>query len=128
MQSCNLTITTSVDGRETDFSCVGELGLTAHSATLRYTQENASVSLVLEGESAKIDRIGDYSLRLFLKRGEESDGALGLGGSDGEIKVFTHRVAYSIGQDSILASLHYDLIFGEERQEMKLRILARYKK
>lgn len=128
MKSCNLTITTSVDGRETDFSCEGELFLSARSATLRYTQANASVSLVLDGQTAKIERVGDYSLRLFLQNGEESVGILALGENDGEMKVFTHRIAYSIGQDSLLASLHYDLLFGEERQEMKLRILARLKK
>ena len=126
MKSCKVTITTAVDGRETEFSCKGELALSAYSATLRYRQENADVSLVLDGETAKIERVGDYSLRLFLKNGRESEGALGLGDSGGNIQIFTHRVVYSIGKNSLLASLRYDLLFGKERQEMNLRILARY--
>lgn len=126
MKRCQVTITTEVDGRETEFSCEGILVLHARSATIRYKEENASVSLVFDGETVRVERNGDYCLRLFLKRGEENEGILGFGENAGQIKVFTHRVAYSIGQDSVLASLHYDLIFGAERQKMKLRVLARY--
>jgi uncharacterized beta-barrel protein YwiB (DUF1934 family) len=126
MQSCKLTITTAVDGRETEFSCQGELVLSARKAILRYRQEEASIELYLDGQSAKIEREGDYSLSFCLQSGMETKGKLSFGCNDGEMNVFTHRVAYSIGKDSLLASLHYDLLFGEERQEMKLRILARY--
>ena len=126
MKRCKVTITTAVDGRETEFSCVGTLDLSARIVKLCYSEENASVSLILDGETAQVERNGDYSLRLFLKRGKENEGALGFGENAGQIKVYTHRVAYSIGRDSVLASLHYDLLFGEDRQEMKLRVLARY--
>ena len=46
-------------------------------------------------------------------------------GSEGDVEVFAHKVAYSIGRDSLLLSLQYDLLFGSEKQEMKLRILSR---
>ena len=128
MENCKLTITTAVDGRKTELSCQGELILLPQKAILRYRQEEAAIELCLDGEGAKIQRKGDYSLSFCLKNDTETIGKLGLGGNDGEINVFTHRVAYSIGKDSLLASLHYDLLFGEDRQEMKLRILARYAK
>ena len=126
MQRCRLTITTAVDGRETELSCEGELSLSVCAATLRYQQDGANVSLVLDGETAKIERIGDYSLRLFLKSGEKTDGALILGGNEGGIQVFTHRITYSASKNSLLLSMQYDLLFETDKQEMKLRILARY--
>lgn len=128
MEYCLLNITTSVDGQESEFSCKGTLSLSTRSATLSYSQENALVTLVLDGESATIDRVGDYSLRLPLKKGERSVGMLGLGESGGEIVCFSHKITYSISKNSLLAFLHYDLYFGQEIQEMKLRILARYTK
>ena len=126
MKSCRLTITTVADGQKTELSCEGQLSLSTCSATLCYQQDGANVSLVLEGETAKIERTGDYSLRLFLKRGEETGGELILGGNDGQMRVYAHRICYSVGKDSLLASLHYDLLFATDKQEMKLRILARF--
>lgn len=126
MKRCRVTIMSAVDGEEREFSCEGTLDLSSRTVQLRYAEEKAAVSLILDGETAQVERHGDYSLRLFLKRGEARDGTLVLGGNEGQIRAFTHRVAYSIGQDSLLASLHYDLLFGADRQEMKLRILARY--
>ena len=126
MKRCHLTITTVADGQKTGVSCEGQLSLSTYSAILRYQQDGASVALILEGETANIERTGDYSLRLFLKSGEKTDGTLILGGNEGKMQVFTHRVSYSVGKDSLLASLHYDLLFGTDKQEMKLRILARY--
>lgn len=126
MKRCQVTITTAVDDQETEFSCEGTLALSARSATICYKEENASVSLVFDGETARVERNGDYCLQLFLKCGEENEGILGFGENAGQIKVYTHRVAYSIGRDSVLASLHYDLLFGTESQKMKLRVLARY--
>lgn len=126
MKRCRLTITTTVDGRATEFSCEGQLSLSVRSAALQYQQDGANVSLVLNGERAKIERNGDYSLRLFLESGEKTGGALILGGNEGGIQVFTHHVSYSITKNSLLLSLHYDLLFETDKQEMKLRILARY--
>lgn len=126
MKRCRLTITTVADGQQTEFSCEGQLSLSLCAAELFYNQNGAQVSLVLDGETAKIERVGDYSLRLYLKSGEKTDGALILGGNEGEIQVYTHRVSYSVGKDSLLLSLHYDLLFAGDKQEMKLRILARY--
>ena len=128
MKKCRLTIITSVDGEETEFSAVGELVLSVKETCLRYRQDGSVVELCLEGETARIKRLGDYSLFLELRRGERTKGTLGIGGNEGEIEVDTHKVAYSQGKDSFLAVLHYDLQIGIERQKMKLRILARTEK
>ena len=127
MQACKLTITTTADGVENTVSRDGEAELSLTSVQLRYREESAFVVMKLEGESAEIQREGDYSLRLFLKRGELTQGTIGIGGSNGEIQTFTHRVSYSISKDSLLLSLHYDFIISGERQVMKLRLLARLK-
>ena len=52
-------------------------------------------------------------------------GEIGIGGAGGEIHTFAHRVAYSVSKDSLLLSLKYDLLISGEKQEMKLRLLAR---
>ena len=128
MRACNLTITTAVDGNEQEFKTKGEMELSLHSAILRYREQNAITQLTLEGNRAKVRREGDYTLFLELEAQTLTDGSLGIGGGEGEIKTYTHKVEYSVGKDSLLAVLHYDLIIGSEKQEMKLRILARAEK
>ncbi len=125
MQACKMTITTSADGVENTITREGEMELSAYGAILRYREENAFVWMKLQGESAEIERQGDYSLRLKLKRGEICEGEIGIGGSGGAIETYARKVNYSVSKDSILLSLHYDLIISGERQEMKLRLISR---
>ena len=125
MQACKLTITTTADGVENSITREGEMELSLAKVLLRYREENAFVVLILEGDTAKIEREGDYSLRLTLKEGETLMGEIGIGGAGGEIHTFAHRVAYSVSKDSLLLSLKYDLLISGEKQEMKLRLLAR---
>ena len=125
MKKCRLTIVTAVDGQETEFSTEGELVLSVKDIYIRYRQDASVIELRLQGETAYIKRCGDYSLSLELRRGEKTKGLLGIGGNEGGIEVCTHKVAYSQGKDSVLASLHYDLLIGAEKQKMKLRIIAR---
>lgn len=127
MQACKLTITTSTDGTETTIHREGLCQLSVLGCELRYSEENAAVRILLKGETAEVERVGDYTLRLNLKRGERTVGYLGIGGSEGEIGVITHKVAYSQGKDSLLLSLNYSLLIGDEIQKMKLRLLARVK-
>ena len=128
MEDCRLTITTMVNGEESNIIRRGTMQLLPLSAKLSYQDEDAIVHLQLDKNCAYIERKGDYTLSLHLVPEEQNIGHIGIMGSDGEIVVYTHKVAYSIGQDSLLLSLHYDLLFGEEKQEMKLRLLARYDK
>ena len=125
MQGCKITLTTSVDGKETQIVRKGSVSLSLSRAVVSYREENAFLTLIFEKESVKLQRRGDYSLSLLLKQGETCGGTLGFGGSVGDIRVYAHKIGYSIGKDSLLASLHYDLIFGEERQEMKLRLYVK---
>ena len=125
MQACKLTITTTADGVENSITREGEMELSLSKTLLRYCEENAFVVIILEGDTAKIEREGDYSLRLSLKEGETLTGEIGIGGAGGEIQTFAHRVAYSVSKDSLLLSLKYDLLISGEKQEMKLRLLAR---
>ena len=98
MKSCNLTITTTMDGIDSSITREGEMELSLSEVRLCYREENAVVFIKLQGESAEIERRGDYSLRLHLKRGEITSGDIGIGGLDGEIKSFAHRISYSVSE------------------------------
>lgn len=128
MRACTLTITSGTDGKEHTFSRSGEMQLSPLRAELFYKEEEGEVRICLEGERAEIRRAGEYSLRLFLERGKEREGYIGIDGQEGKIQTFTDKIAYSIGEDSLLLSLRYNLLFGEEKQEMKIRLLARAKR
>ena len=125
MQACKITLTTSVDGKETQIVRKGSVFLSLSRSLVRYLEESAEFTLIFEKDGVKIERRGDYALSLLLKQGEISEGTLGFDGAVGGMRVRAHKVAYSVGKDSLLASLHYDLIFGEERQEMKLRLYVK---
>lgn len=125
MKKCDLTITTTADGVENSITRKGEIELFVTSATVRYTEENAAVCIRLEGERAVIERQGDYSMRLELESGRRRFGTLGINGAEGEIETFTERIQYSIGKDSLLLSMRYDLLVGDEPQKMKIRLFAK---
>ena len=126
MQKCKFTIWTSADGQTSVLESEGEMSLDREEVRLAYREDNAFVSLIVQGERAQISREGDYSLRLLLKRGEKLDGLLGIGDGQGKIQTVAHKINYSITKDSLLLLLEYDLLFGEEKQEMKLRLLSRF--
>ena len=125
MEQCRLTITTVVNGEESSILRVGKMKLMPLSAELSYKEENADIHLKVENNCAWIERQGDYTLFLPLKEQELRQGTIGIMGSEGEVGVFAHKISYSIGKNSLMLSLHYDLLFGDEKQEMKLRILSR---
>ena len=125
MQPCHVSITTCVDETENTITRKGMMQLSVLSAQLYYREENAEVTILLKKDGAFIERRGDYNLKLTLKKGKVCDGAIGIGGNEGAVQTFTHKIAYSTGKDSLLLSLHYDLIIGNEIQKMKLRLLAK---
>lgn len=127
MKSCRLTITTVADGRENSIVRDGEMDLSVGKVSVVYREENASVYILLQGEGATVERVGDYSLRLNLRRGEFSTGEIGLGGSSGGIETYAHKIDYAATENSLLLSMHYDLIISGETQKIKLRLLGRYK-
>ncbi len=126
MRRCKITINTTVDGQETSFSTYGEMSLSIYGVTVRYQQENATITLAFKGGDVTVDRLGDYSLHLDLKEDTLTKGKIGIGGNEGEIEIQTHKVQYLVGKDSLLASLRYDLLMSGDVQRMQLRILARF--
>ncbi len=128
MEQCRLTITTVTNGEESSIFRVGKMQLTPLAAQISYNEADAVIHVRVENNSAQIEREGDYTLSLPLQQNKLCKGRIGIMGSEGEVGVFAHKVCYSIRRDSLLLSLHYDLIFGEEKQEMKLRILSRLNK
>ena len=126
MKKCRVTITTSVDGQENTIAKEGEMELSLASATLIYREENGATRIFVESEKAEIERIGDYTMRLYLIRGELTEGEIGLGGSSGNIQSFTHRIQYSVTEKSLMLSLRYDLTISGEVQKMQIRLNARY--
>lgn len=125
MQSCRITIATTADGKETQFVRAGSMRLSPLPCELTYREENAEVRITLEKGCATVERTGDYTLSLFLKEGERREGALGIAGAAGSVQTVTHKLAYSVQKDSLLLSMRYDLVFGGEKQEIKLRLYAK---
>ena len=126
MQNCKITIISRTDGKETKTLRDGKIEISEGKILLAYAEENASTTMLLEGDGAKIRREGDYTLYLDLKNGETLEGTLGIGGSSGAILVKTRHVAYSVKQHSLLLNLQYELLFGEGTQTMSLRIRANF--
>ena len=124
MQYCTITIATSVDGKQTTAKYQGNMQASASSVRLAYTDGNATVSIALNATQGEIVRDGDYSLQLPLKTEETTQGTIGVNGSQGEVGVYTSKIAFSTSENGVLAQLHYQLIFGQERQVMRLRIHA----
>lgn len=125
MKECRLTITTQANGEENSIFRKGKMQILPLSAQIEYEDENAKVCLKLENNDVYIERQGDYTLSIPLREKMKTDGKIGIGGSNGNVGVYAHKVSYSISKDSVLLVLHYDLLFGEEKQEIKLRLLAR---
>ena len=127
MKECMLSITTAVDGEERTVSKKGEWTLSPTTATILYREEDGEVRLEVNGTRVSIERTGGYSFRLYLEEGQVLKSYIGIGGEEGDIQTETEKISYSIGKDSILLFLKYALLIGGDRQEMKLRLLAKGK-
>ena len=124
---CKISITTTVDGEETQVTREGNLRISFTEIVLQYREENAEVTLNVANDRVEIIRKGDYSMRLPLQRNARTQGEIGVNGAQGSVELDTTRLAYSTTDNSLLLSLHYDLLFGKERQKMQIRLLARMK-
>ncbi|MBQ2740328.1 MAG: DUF1934 domain-containing protein [Clostridia bacterium] len=124
MQEVFLTIWAAVDQEESRFSCKAEMESSSLSAVLRYTQENARVVINVSETETRIAREGDYSMRLCLRENCRTQGTLSIGGNEGVLDVSTKRIAYTMTKNSLLLQLEYALHFGQEVQQMRLRIKA----
>lgn len=125
MKCWQLQITTNVDGRETVTERMGEVTIDGSSVKLVYAEESAVVTLTIAEKNALVKREGDYDLFLSLREGEKTDGSITLSGSQGTLTVKTDKVRCLIKDNaSALLILQYVIYFGDEPQEMKLRLVA----
>lgn len=125
MKKCNVTIATTVDGRESKVSRQGECVLDRSKTEIRYREENAEVCVVFENGTAFITRAGDYSLKLQLRKGETLAGAIGIEGAEGEVYTRTTRLQYAYQEESFSLEARYELLTGGEPQKMRIRIVAK---
>ena len=125
IRDCQVTVVTKTDGKETSITKKGELFLDGAEAVVRYFEDNANVEITAKERQILIKRQGDYSMTLPLKEGETLDGSLGIGGSEGSLRVHTHKVSYAVRDGAFLLAAQYVLFFGTEEQEMKIRLLAK---
>lgn len=126
MQRAFLSITTTVDGEEHRISRDAEMELSSVSAVLRYEEEGAMVSLEIVDGVVSYVREGDYGLSLRLVEGQRTEGKLLLGASSGTMLAETKKIQYNISKSGLLFKAEYTLLFGEEKQEMRLNVSARY--
>lgn len=126
MQPCRIEISTKTDGKETRVVKAGRMQLSSTSLALLYEENGGQVELTMQNGAVEISRKGDYSMFLHLEKGRITDGFIGVNGQSGKMQTRTNRLAYALNEKSALFSLHYDLLIGEEPQEMKLRIFAQY--
>ena len=125
MKKCRITVASSADGRENEIVRDGEMEINGLCAKIRYQDGQANVEIAVEKDQAIVTRSGDYDMRLTLRKGEICAGTLGIMGSQGQVFTQTHKLSYSLTERSLLLSAHYDLLFGDERQVMKIRLHAR---
>ncbi len=126
MRASQITITTQADKEKTQVIRKGNIECTPTGIRLIYQEEHATVGLSFEKDTVTIERTGDYTMRLSLKKGETREGSLGIGGAEGRVQTYTSRLAYSLSETSFMLSLHYDLIIGEETQCMRIRLFAKF--
>lgn len=122
---CKISITTTVDGEETQATRTGSLRISFSEILLSYGEENGEVTLKIQNDRAEITRSGDYSMFLPLLREQRTQGKIGVLGSEGDVEIYTKRLAYSTTDSSLMLSMHYDLLFGKDVQKMQIRLLAR---
>ena len=125
MDACALIITTTVDGQENTVSYNGEIRLLIDGADLHYQDGQSVVTMEIRRKGVSVLRQGDYTLKLRLEEGKRTSGAIGIGGSEGEVFTKTENLAYSVSERSLLLKAQYTLIVGGESQEMKLRLHAK---
>ena len=126
MQKCMVSITTTVDGTENTIIREGKMFLSDDLVKLVYREENALICIELQENTARIERSGDYTLKLSLQNGKTGQGEIGINGASGSVGTFTDRILYSVTGESLHAVLHYDLLIAGQRQKMRLNLRAKF--
>ena len=124
MQEYKLTLSTTVDGNSTQISKTGQIEFDEGVLTLVYADEESQTTVKVEKGKAEVIRKGDYAMHLYLEEGKTKTGELQIATGKGEIQVKAHQVKCEVKADKALVTLLYDILFGEEKQEMQIRVLA----
>ena len=125
MQKTTLTLITIADGKETRETHEAEVELTDSSAVLRYQTEDGVSRIMVRNGYAEVERKGEYALFLPLQESAITQGSLFVGESSGSISLSTDSVQYSQNETGIMFRLKYQLLFNEEKQEMRVSGYAR---
>ncbi len=123
-KGCALLIKSIVDGKENVFSLDGRIEKSEESIKLYYREQESATQVTFQDGKAWVDREGDYSLQLPLIEGLITQGRLGINGNTGDLDIFTHSLSYSLQNRQLTARLRYDLLLGDNAQEMELLIQA----
>lgn len=125
MQFFELDITTHTNGEKTSLKVKADCTFENGVFNAIYRDNGATVCMQITEKTAKIRRVGDYSLDVTLEKGKRTVSKLGFGSNEGEIATVTDEVSLLARENGVLIFLEYSLDFGREKQNMKLRILAR---
>ncbi len=124
IKKCNVTLKSVVDGAENKFQAEGFLEVLADKIKLSYREGTALTTLLFEGGNVRVNRTGDYALRLLLIEGAVTQGELEINGNVGGLEISTRQVTFSYTESRVSVCLRYDILFDESAQEMQLHIQA----
>jgi uncharacterized beta-barrel protein YwiB (DUF1934 family) len=123
-KNCVLLLKSIVDGSENVFSLEGRIEKSEDAIKLFYREEGANTQVIFQTGKVCVNREGDYSLRIPLVEGLITKGELELNGNTGELDIFTHGLSYSLSNGQLTARLRYDILLGDNAQEMELLMQA----
>lgn len=124
MKVCSVKIRTETDGTVSTFETKGEIEF-SESPILIYRDGESKVTLRLS-DPLRIIREGDYTLSLTLKRGERTQGSIGIGINSGDFFIRTKHCRIERNHDAYLVYCVYQLDFGSSVQNMKLHLVAKF--
>lgn len=127
MQDCDLTIDSVSNGEKKTYTLSGKMEISSFSVRLCYADEGAEVTIEANEKGVRIQRTGDYLLRLPLHSGEKTRGAIGVLGMEGSVDIVTDSLSHSVVDDCFSLLAEYALMFGSEEQKMELRLNAKLK-
>ena len=127
MQNGTLTITTVIEGNQTQVEYAAQMRLQEDSVLLIYEDGGARVQISFERGVLQINRQGDYQMQLTLKKGELQSGSLGIGGQSGEVATHTQKLTSKIKAGGWLCTAKYALIIGGQPQVTSVRMYAAVK-
>ena len=125
MQAKSLSIVTTVDGNQTQFSAPCTLEKQLDGVRVVYTVDGAQTTVFATQGRAEIVRAGDYGMHLCLSAGGCLSGTLEIAGSVGEVTGKTHQVDCVFKGNALMILLRYDMQFGSDVQKMQVRMMVK---